>query len=232
MLILSLFSLHLSISHTCNLFATDFIAADWRSLRPKCQYLEWVYDRRLTCDRSCNLSAIDRQLLTARTAIDLRSVETSQRLVVEWSVTGCNWAVTGRWLTVDRFSIKTKAYKKDAFHNRIISLQVFKMLTSGQLQLLRLQRVNQNAAIVATMVYRRLIRRRRRQYWLRPWIARRSLFLKLSRTIFNSRSELFQHLLRNDAVMRRQIGDVCKPIAEWLAHAWKSLCNWSPTSRR
>ena len=81
--------------------------------------------------------------------------------------------MTSRSLTVDRFSIKTKAYKKDAFHNRIISLQVLKMLTTRQLQLLRLQRVNQNAAIAAMMVYRRLIRRRRRQYWLRPWIARR-----------------------------------------------------------
>ena len=79
-----------------------------------------------------------RQLLTVRTAIGLRSVETGRRKVGEWSVTVCNWAVTGRWLTVDRFSIKTKAYKKDAFHNRTISTQVFKMLTTGQLQLLRL----------------------------------------------------------------------------------------------
>ena len=47
------------------------------------------------------------------------------------------------------------------------------MLTTEQLQLLRLQRVNQNAASVAMMVYRRLIRRRRRQYWLRPWISGR-----------------------------------------------------------
>ena len=31
------------------------------------------------------------------------------------------------------------------------------MLTTGQLQLLRLQRVNQNAAIVVMMVYKRLI---------------------------------------------------------------------------
>ena len=43
----------------CNLFATDFIATNWRSLRPSCPYLEWVYDRRLICDRFCNLSAID-----------------------------------------------------------------------------------------------------------------------------------------------------------------------------
>ena len=101
-----------------------------------------------------------------------------------------------------------KAYKKDAFHNRTVSLQVSKLLTTGQLQLLRLQRVNQNAAIFAMMVYRLLIRRRQRQYWLRPWIARRSLF-----TIFNSRSAL-RALVANDAVMRRQVGDVCKPIAE------------------
>ena len=36
------------------------------------------------------------------------------------------------------------------------------------------------------------------------------------RTIFNSRSDLLEHLLRNDAVMRRQVGDVCKPIAKRL----------------
>ena len=96
-------------------------------------------------------------------------------------------------------------------------------------QLLRLQRVNQNAAIFAMIVYRQLIRWR--QYWLRPWIVRRSLFIKFLRTIFNSRSELLEHLLWNDAVMRRRVSDVCKPIAEWSAHAWKPLCNWSPTSR-
>ena len=120
----------------------------------------------------------------------------------DWSVTNC------------RFSIKTKAYKTDALHNRIISLQVFKVLTTGELQLLRLQRVNQNIAIDALMVYRQLTRRRRRQNWLRPWIDKRSLFLELLRTIFNSRSDLFEHLLRNDAFMRRQVSDVCKPIAD------------------
>ena len=124
-----------------------------------------------------------------------------------------------------------KAYEKDAFHNWTISLQVFKMLTTGQLQLLRLQRVNQNAAVGAMMMYRWLIRRRRRQYWLRPWIARRSLFLELLRSILNSPSDLFEHLLRNETVMRRQVGDVCKPIEDKrLAHAWKPLCNWPPTS--
>ena len=186
------------------------------------QVLQLVSDWSETC----------RQLLTVRTVIGLRSVETGQRIVGEWSVTGCNWAVTGRWLTVDRFSIKTKAYKKVAFHSRTISLQVFKLLTTGQLQLLRLQRVKQNAAIVAMMVYRRLTKRRWRQYWLRPWTARRSLFHKRLHTIFNSPSDLIKHLLRDDAVMRRQVGDVCKPIAEWFAHAWKPFCNWSLNSQR
>ena len=80
------------------------------------------------------------------------------------------------------------------------------------------------------MMYRRLTRRRRRQYRLRLWIASRSLFFELLSTIFNSRSDFFDHLLRNDAVKRRQVGEVYKPIAEWLAHARKPLCNWSPTS--
>ena len=44
--------------------------------------------------------------------------------------------------------------------------------------------------------------------------------------MFNSRSELFEHLLWNDAVMRRQVGDVCKPIAEWLTHSWKPLSKY------
>ena len=33
-------------------------------------------------------------------------------------------------------------------NNQIISLQAIKMLTAGQLQLLHLQRINQNAAVV------------------------------------------------------------------------------------
>ena len=92
--------------------------------------------------------------------------------------------LSGDWLVTNcRFSIKTKTYKTDALHNQTISLQVFKMLTTRELQLLRLQRVNQNVAIDAMMVYRQLTRRRRMQYWLRPWIAKRSLFLELLRTI-------------------------------------------------
>ena len=143
----------------CNLFAIYFIVTDWRSLRLFGMRL-WSpinlwQDQQLVSD----WSETYRQLLTVHTAICLRSVETGRRTVGEWSVTGCNWAVTGRWLTADRFSMKTKANKIDAFHNRTVSLQVFKMLTTGLLQLLRMQRVNQNAAFVAKMVYRRLIRR-------------------------------------------------------------------------
>ena len=47
------------------------------------------------------------------------------------------------------------------------------MLPQEQMHLVRLQRFNQNAAVVAVMVYRVLRRRRRRQYCLKPWIARR-----------------------------------------------------------
>ena len=117
-------------------------------------------------------------------------------------------------MSIDSQKKRKNAYKKDAFHNQIISLQVFIMLTTGQLQLLPLPRVNQNAAIVAMIIHRR---RKWRQYWLRPWIARRpwitrrSIFLGLLHTIF----ELFEHLLRNDTVIRRQVGDVCKHIADW-----------------
>ena len=65
------------------------------------------------------------QLLTVCRAIGLRSVAIGRWLVGEWSVTACNRAVTGRWLTVDRFSINiNSASKKNAFHNRIISLEV------------------------------------------------------------------------------------------------------------
>ena len=41
----------------------------------------------------------------------------------------------------------------------------------------------------------------------------------------NSRSDLFECVLRNDAAVRRHVGDVCKPIAESLTHASKPLCN-------
>ena len=164
------------------------------------------------------------QLLTVCTAIGLRSVETSLRIVGEWLVTGCNWDVTGRWLTVDWFAIKTNAYKKDVFHNRTISLQVFKMLTTGQLQLLCLQRVKQNAAIVAEKVKAVVVETLDSK--------KVSFFHECLHTIFNSRSDLIEHLLGDDAVMCRQVSDVCKPIAEWLTHAWKSLCNWSPIDHR
>ena len=99
-----------------------------------------------------------------------------------------NHPVIGDWLQLsgDWSVTNCRSILKKKHINRIISLQVFKMLTTGQLQLLGLQRVNQTALIVAMMVYRRLIRRKQRQYWLRPSIARRPLFLEFLHIMFNS----------------------------------------------
>lgn len=43
-------------------------------------------------------------------------------------------------------------------------------------QLIRLQQINQQAAFMAVVLYRRIRQRRRRRYWIRPWIARRPQF--------------------------------------------------------
>lgn len=40
-------------------------------------------------------------------------------------------------------------------------------------QLIRLQQINQQAAFMAVVLYRCIRQRRRRRYWIRPWIARR-----------------------------------------------------------
>ena len=103
------------------------------------------------------------------------------------------------------------------------------MLTTGQLQ---------NAAIVAMVVYRRFTRRRQRQYWLRPWISRWSLFLDLLHTIFKSRSDLFEHLLQNDAVMCKQVGDFVNPLPmidaclETTATDRRLVCDRAPIDPR
>ena len=98
------------------------------------------------------------------------------------------------------------------------------MLTTGQLQLLRLQRVYQNAAIVAKMVYRRLIRRRRRQYWLRPWIARRYLFLTFLTVDLNSSSACCE--------MTLSCADRSVTFVNTSPNDWRTLGNDFATDRR
>lgn len=57
--------------------------------------------------------------------------------------------------------------------DQIISVQVVNMATQ---QLIRLQQINQQAAFMAVVLYRRIRQRRHRRYWIRPWIARRPQF--------------------------------------------------------
>jgi hypothetical protein len=57
--------------------------------------------------------------------------------------------------------------------NSVIYLLVMGMATSTQMQIVRIQIVNQNAAIYAMMTYGRLLRKRRLQYWINSWLDRR-----------------------------------------------------------
>ena len=113
--------------------------------------------------------------------------------------------------------------------DEIISVQVVNMITQHQIQLLRLQQNNQIAAVMAMILYRRLRQRRRRQYWLRPWILRRPQFGYYE----NSMAERESHgNLRMEPVTFHELVQRLKPHWNLLATGRRLVADRSPISRR
>ena len=102
------------------------------------------------------------------------------------------------------------------------------MLPQQEMQLLLLQRFNQNAAVVAVMVYRVLSRRRRRQYWLKPWIARRPQFGDFENLIValetERRGDFVGYLMMEPAMFHELVQRLTPRLIKQATNDRKPLC--------